>query len=356
MELLLSTLIVSFIINSLLFIPYINLLYKLKFQRQEQKTKDAFGILTPIFDKFHKTKAGTPVGGGLLVVIVTLFMFGILFSLIPFVSSWYQITSLYDSVKDEIKILLFSFTSFAIVGLYDDVKKTFVGEGNEFFGLRFRHKLILQVLLASLIGYWLYDLLKIDIVNIPFFGVVHLGWWYIPFSALVVLWFTNAINISDGLDGLSAGLLMIAFLAFWVISAAFLDTPLSLFIAILLGGLIAFLYFNIYPARITLGDVGALAFGATFAVIGLMLGKVFTLVIIGGIFVLEGLSSLIQLIGKRFFKRKIMAVAPFHLYLQYRGWEEPKIVMRLWLAGVMLAIFGLLLAFLTACDGVTVQC
>lgn len=356
MELLLSTLIVSFIINSLLFIPYINLLYRLKFQRQEQKTKDAFGILTPIFDKFHKTKAGTPVGGGLLVVIVTLVMFGILFSLIPYVSSWYQVTSLYVSIKDEIKILLFSFTAFAIVGLYDDVKKTFVGAGHDFFGLRFRHKLFLQVVLSLLIGYWMYDLLKIDIVNIPFYGVLHLGWWYIPFAAMIVLWFTNAVNITDGLDGLSAGLLMIAFLAFWVISAAFLDTPLSLFIAILLGGLIAFLYFNIYPARITLGDVGALAFGATFAVIGLMLGKIFTVGIVGGIFVLEGFSSLAQLVAKRFFKRKIFPVAPFHLYLQYRGWEEPKIVMRLWIAGVMLAIFGLLMAFLTTCDGANVQC
>jgi phospho-N-acetylmuramoyl-pentapeptide-transferase len=314
-------------------------------------------VLTPIFDKFHKQKAGTPVGGGLLVVITTLLLFGFLFWILPFMKGWYQITSLYESaIKDEIKILLFSFTAFAIIGLYDDVKKTFILHKQDVFGLRFRHKLFFEVIISLLIGYWLYDLLKIDILNIPFFGVVHLGFWYIPFAALVVLWFTNAINITDGLDGLSTGLLMIALFAFWVISAAWLDTPLSLFIAILLGGLISFLYFNIYPARIILGDVGALAFGAIFAVIGLILGKFFTLIIIGGIFVLEGLSSLVQLLSKRFLKKKIVPVAPLHLYFQYIGWEEPKIVMRFWLAGIMLAIFGLLMAFLTACNSASGAC
>lgn len=341
-------------VNGLLFIPYINLLYRLKFQRLEQETKDAFGKLTPIFDKFHKKKAGTPVGGGLLVVITTLVMFGIVFSLLPFMAGWYQVTSLYGSViKDEIKILLFSFSAFAIVGLYDDVKKSFIQNKQSVIGLRFRHKLILEIILSALIGYWLYENLHIDIVNVPFIGVFHLGFWYIPFAALVVLWFANAVNITDGLDGLSSGLMMIALFVFWVISAAFLDTPLSLFIAILLGGVISFLYFNIYPARITLGDVGALAFGATFAVIGLMLGKAFTLVIIGGIFVIEGLSSFLQLSSKRFFKKKLFPVAPLHLYLQYLGWEEPKIVMRLWLAGIILGVFGLLLALLTSCPGAT---
>ena len=103
-------------------------------------------------------------------------------------------------------------------------------------------------------------------------------------------------------------------------------------------------YFNIYPARIILGDVGALSFGATFAVIGLILGKPFTLVIIGGIFVIEAATSLLQLASKRFRHKKLFSVAPLHLYLQYIGWEEPKIVMRLWLAGMMLAVFGLWLA------------
>jgi phospho-N-acetylmuramoyl-pentapeptide-transferase len=142
------------------------------------------------------------------------------------------------------------------------------------------------------------------------------------------------------------GLFMIALFILWVVSASILDTTLLVFISILLGGLIAFLYFNIYPARIFLGDVGALAFGAVFAVIGLLLGKSFALVIMGGIFVVEVASSLLQLLSKKFLKKKLIPVSPMHLYLQYIGWEEPKIVMRLWLAGLMLGIMGLLLSFI----------
>ena len=110
--------------------------------------------------------------------------------------------------------------------------------------------------------------------------------------------------------------------------------------------MIAFLYFNVYPARIWLGDVGSLAFGATFAVVGLLLGKVMALIIIGGIFIAEILSSLLQLLSKRFRRRKIFPVSPFHLWLQLKGWEEPKIVTRAILASIMLALFGIWIAVL----------
>ncbi|MEO6508962.1 MAG: phospho-N-acetylmuramoyl-pentapeptide-transferase, partial [Patescibacteria group bacterium] len=122
--------------------------------------------------------------------------------------------------------------------------------------------------------------------------------------------------------------------------------PTSIFIAVWIGGLVAFLYFNIYPSRIFLGDAGALSFGATFAVIGLILGKTFALPIIGGVFVLEVGSSFIQLMGKRFLKKKLMPVAPLHLFFQMRGWEEPKVVMRMWLFGILFAFFGLMIAFM----------
>jgi len=122
---------------------------------------------------------------------------------------------------------------------------------------------------------------------------------------------------------------------------------LTLFIAIWLGGLLAFLYFNIYPARIFLGDVGALSFGATLAVIALILGKSFLLLIIGGVFVAEIFTSLIQLLSKKYTGKKIMKVAPLHLYLQHKGWHETTIVFRGWLATIALAVFGLWLAFIS---------
>ena len=167
-----------------------------------------------------------------------------------------------------------------------------------------------------------------------------------PFSAFVIVAFTNAFNITDGMDGLSSGVALIALFAFWILSYTTLDTPLSIFLALWIGALIAFLYFNVYPARIFLGDSGALAFGATMAVVGLLIGKIAALVIIGGIFVVEITSSLVQILSKKFLGRKMFACAPLHLWLRNKGWEEPKIVMRAWLAGILLAIFGIWLALI----------
>ncbi|MBM3283041.1 phospho-N-acetylmuramoyl-pentapeptide-transferase [Candidatus Gottesmanbacteria bacterium] len=345
MRLPLTLLLLAFIINSVILVPFINFLYKLKFQRQHQKTKDVFNRPTPIFDSLNKQKVGTPVGGGLLIVISTTLIF---LSTLPILYYfWIPITSIYTNFASEMKILLFTFISFALVGLYDDLKKVFFGNVNNFFGLSFKHKFSLEIILSLIIAFWLFSELKIQIIHIPFLGVTDIGFFFIPFAAFVITAFANAFNITDGLDGLTTGILMIALSSFWVISHAILDTPLSIFVAIWLGGLVAFLYFNIYPARIFLGDVGALSFGATFAVIGLLLGKVFSLVVIGGLFVAEVSSSLIQIISKKFWKRKIFPAAPLHLWFQTRGWHESTVVFRAWLASIVLAMFGLWLAFLT---------
>jgi phospho-N-acetylmuramoyl-pentapeptide-transferase len=257
-----------------------------------------------------------------------------------------KIPSNYPSVIEEIKIILFTFVFFSFLGIFDDLNKIFFWKKNQQFGLRIRQKLIFETILALIIGYWLYSSLKIKIIYIPFFGVFDIGVFYILFAAFVIVAFSNAVNITDGLDGLASGVLMIALSAFWVISRSILDVSTSLFIAAWLGGLLAFLYFNIYPARIFLGDAGALSFGATFAVIGLILGKSFSLIVIGGIFVIEIASSFIQIFGKKILKRKILPVAPLHLWLQLKGWEEPKIVMRFWIISVLFAVFGLMIAFM----------
>jgi phospho-N-acetylmuramoyl-pentapeptide-transferase len=334
----------SFVFNLTLIIPFIDLLYRLKFQRAHQVTRDVFNKRTPIFDKFHWIKAGRPVGGGILIVTTTIFIFAFIFILESIFKI--KINSNYASIVSEIKILLFTFISFAILGLYDDLKKIFFWKKDFFFGLRLRHKLILQIVLALIISFWTYSELHIHFINIPFFGVYDISYWYILFSTFVIVAFANAVNITDGLDGLATGILMIALIGFWVISASIVDTPLSIFIAVWVGGLLAFLYFNIFPARIFLGDTGALSFGATFAVIGLFLGKTFVLPIIGAVFIIEVGSSFIQLLSKKYRGKKFFPAAPFHLMLQFIGWEEPKIVMRAWLAGILFAIIGLMLAFM----------
>src|SRR3989344_1081532 len=148
MALLLGFLIFSFLITSTLIVPFINLLYHLKFQRLDQVTKDAFGKLTPIFDKFHAKKVGTPIGGGLLIIIVVSLLFAILFPLIKFLGVF--ITQVY-SVTDEINVIFFTFISFGLLGLYDDIKKFFNGKVGQ-FGLPLRYKFIIQWVLALIVA------------------------------------------------------------------------------------------------------------------------------------------------------------------------------------------------------------
>lgn len=339
----LGLVIFSFLISSISIVPFINLLYKLKFIRQHEAPKKG---KIPLFDKLHDKKAGTPVGGGVLVITITTVLFFIIFPIAGRLGLYIHTAF---NLRTELFVIFFTFISFGILGFTDDYLKVFSkptsGVLGLWFGLRRKQKFILQWVLGLIIGFILYRFLGIQIIHIPIFGtVLDLGFWYVPFSAFVVVSFTNAFNITDGLDGLSTGLLLICLVAFGIIAAGSLDTPLSIFIAMWTGGLVAFLYFNIWPARIWLGDTGALSFGATLAVIALLTGNIVALVVIGGLFVAEVVSSGIQILGWKFLNRPILPLAPLHNTFLVKGWEEPKIVMRAWITGIIFAIFGLWLA------------
>lgn len=324
--------ILSFVITAILLVPFIDFLYKQNFKRQTQKTRDPLNKRTPEFDKMSNWKVGTPIGGGLLIIFVvtllTLWAYGLFSVEVKF---W------------ELFVLLFSFIGFGILGFYDDMKKT---HKSAFFGLRFRQKFIIQWILALVIGLVFYFQLGYSFIYIHWLGQISLGIVFVLFAAFIVVAFANAFNITDGLDGLSSGLFLISLMAFLVISHSMLDSFLAIFISILIGSVLAFLYFNVFPARIWLGDVGSLSLGAVLAVIGLLTGKIHAVGLIGGVFVIEVASSLIQILGKKYLDKKILPIAPLHLYFQKKGWEEPKIVMRAWLLGVLFAMLGLYLAFL----------
>jgi len=338
----LGLILLSFFVISVLLVPFINLLYKIKFTRQKQKTRDIFEVRTLIFDRLHEHKWGTPVGGGALIIFVVTLLYFMSTSLMPYLGI--ERTSIHP-FKKEFQILLFTFLTFGALGLYDDLRKTFGFKKEKFWGLRFRIKFLLQWILAFGVSAYLYFSLGIDIVNVRFVDVINLGILYIPFAAFTIVAFANAVNISDGLDGQASGLLLISLIALLIMSASILDTTLSIFLGLWIGSLIAFLYFNVWPARIMLGDVGAMSFGATLAVAGLLLGKPIALIIIGGMFIVEVTSSLVQILSKKIRKKKIFDVAPLHLWLQNKGWPEPKIVFRFLLAQVMFVIFGLWLSF-----------
>ncbi len=335
MSQLLGLFLLSFFITSILVVPFIDLLYRWKMREKKDKhLVNSLAQKTPILYKLSQGKEGTPYGGGAIVVLATVIL------------TLWAIGLLNLEVKPkEIFILLFTFISFALLGAYDDIKKIFDVKDKVFFGLRMRHKFIIQWFLGFFIGAYFYFVLQYDFLYIHWLGMIPIGVLFIPLTAFMVVAFANAFNITSGLDGLAPGLLMICLTSFLVLATNLMDQSLVVFIAIWLGSLLAFLYFNVFPARVFPGDVSELAFGATLAVIGLLTGKIIALMVIGGVIIAEGGSSLIQLLSKRFRGgQKFFEVAPLHLWFRLKGWEEPKVVNRFWLAGILCAVFGLWLA------------
>lgn len=341
MDILLGILILSFIIHSFSIVPFINFLYHLKFFKNRSAiSKDKVDEASAHI----RSKARTPEGGGLLILVITSLIFSLCLPIMKRLG--FEITHVYP-LNDEINIIFFTFIAFGLLGLYDDVVKFFEMDRQEgYTGLKTGYKFMIQTVLGLIIGSMMYVNLGIDIIHVPFWGIIHFGIWFIPVAAFLVVAFANAINITDGMDGLASGLLMISLFGFLILSTSVLDTSLSIFIALWLGGLIAFLYFNVFPARLFLGDVGALAFGATFATVGILTGKVIALMIIGLPFLVDGFSSLLQILWVRIFHRRLFPIAPLHYFFLKIGWSEPKIVQRAWLLGIMLVVFGIWLAMI----------
>ncbi|OGE64505.1 hypothetical protein A3J13_02685 [Candidatus Daviesbacteria bacterium RIFCSPLOWO2_02_FULL_36_8] len=331
---LLGLVLLSFTITAFCMVPFIDLLFFLKkrfgkFVNNREKSN------TPIHDQLMKTDIKTPSGGGILIIIILIIL-----------SLGYGFISPFED-KTSLKILLFTLISFGLLGFIDDVKLLITKRAGKFLGLGRKKLFIIQSLLSFSIAGMLYYSGGLNNVYITGLGNFVINAWYIPLAAFVIVSFANAYNISDGLDGLSSGLLLICLFAFLALTSRSLDLTLASFIGIWIGALFAFLYFNIWPARIFLGDGGAFAFGATLAVVGLLTGRVLALALIGGMFIIIIASSLLQILSKKIFNKRILPVAPLHMYFKYIGWEEPKIVTRFWLAQGLFAIFGLWIALLS---------
>lgn len=333
MSQLLALVLLSFSITSFFMVPFIDLLFYLRRRYKRKIPKGYDDSATPIHNKLLLGKdVDTPVGGGILIIILV--------SILTIIYLYFT-----DIEKPiDLYIILFTFLAFGLIGFLDDIKKIFTAFSGKYVGLKSRYILLLQVVAATMVAFMLYYLIGLNNLYVPGLGNFIISFWYIPLATFVIVSFSNAYNISDGLDGLSTGLLTICLFAFLALASASLDLTLAVFIGLWIGALFSFLYFNVYPARIFLGDAGALAFGATLAVVGLLSGKILALAVIGGIYVIIASSSLIQILSKKFLKRKVFTVAPIHMYFKYIGWEEPKIVFRFWLAQALLAIFGLWLA------------
>lgn len=232
------------------------------------------------------------------------------------------------------------------IGLLDDIfNLRSAGRGTA--GLNARIKLLLTFVVAAGLSYWFVYKLGYDFIHIPFFGDIMLApLLMFSFFIFVIVATANAVNITDGLDGLAGGLLTTAFAAFALIAFLQGNFGIAGFCITLVGVLLSYLWFNIYPARFFMGDIGSFAFGTTLAVVAIMLNAVMLIPVIGLVFVVEVSSVVLQLLSKKIRKKKIFRSAPIHHHFEAIGWPETKVTMRFWVLGQVCAVLGLLLAVL----------
>jgi phospho-N-acetylmuramoyl-pentapeptide-transferase len=233
----------------------------------------------------------------------------------------------------------------AIIGLFDDFLNVY-GIGSKGGGLKIRHRLIAYSLIAIAGAYWFYFKLDWDVMRIPFLGDYNIGIWYIPIFIFVIVGTAFSVNETDGLDGLAGGSLLSAFSAYAVIAFVQGRYDLAAFCGVIIGALLAFLWFNINPARFFMGDTGAMSLGVTLGIIAMLTNTVFLLPIIGLLFVIETFSVIIQLASKKIRAKKVFISTPIHHHFEAIGWPEPKIVMRFWIISAVMAVIGLIIFLL----------
>jgi phospho-N-acetylmuramoyl-pentapeptide-transferase len=240
--------------------------------------------------------------------------------------------------RGQVYLPLFMLLSLGILGAIDDYLGI-LGVGKK-RGLEILPKILTLILLSSAGAFWFYFKLGYDSIYVPFVGPVPVDGWYVPIFIFLILATTNAVNITDGLDGLAGGLLVIAFGAFSLLAYLNGLSVLAAFCAVCAGAIVAFLWHNVPPALFFMGDTGSLALGGTLGVIALMADQVLLLPFIGFVFVIETLSVIIQLASKKFRGKKIFRAAPLHHHFEALEWGESKVTMRLWIIGSFAAFLG----------------
>lgn len=315
----------AFVVSMLLTPLFTDFLYRNRLGKKI-RTTDYAGNKAPIFSKLHKNKENTPTMGGLIIWIPAAVL-----------------TIIFNLSRAGTWLPLFSLVATGIIGAVDDMLNI-IGIGPNRGGLRFRYKIILYTLMAVAGAYWFYYKLGWSIIHVPALGNFEIGWWYIPLFISVLVFFAFSVNETDGLDGLAGGTLAIAYGAYSIIALTQGKTELAIFCATILGALLSFLWFNIYPARFFMGDTGAMALGMTLGVVAFLTNTALLLFIIGFVFVIESLSAAIQIFSKKFFKRKVFISAPLHHHFEALGWPETKITMRFWIISAITASLGLAIA------------
>lgn len=320
----------GFALSSLVTPLYTRYAYRFKWWKKPRTTA-VTGERSKVFLKLHASKhrRNIPTMAGVI-----------------FIFSVVVITLMFNLSREETWLPLAAFVGAAAIGLIDDIINI-KGTGAGVAGLPSKLKLLLITLVALIGGVYFYTKLDVSSIHVPFYGELGLGWLIIPLFVITIISTANAVNITDGLDGLAGGLAAIAFGNYAII--AFLQERFGVagFCMTIVGVLLSYTWFNIHPARFFMGDVGSFCLGTALGVVAMITDTVLILPIIGAIFVAEAGSSLIQILSKKFRGgKRIFKIAPVHHHFEASGWPETKVTMRFWVLGQVFGFMGIVVFLL----------
>jgi len=320
-------------------------LYKFKLWRKEVRTRSVDGKEVPVFRKFHSEgETKTPRFGGLLIWGTTLIVIFLFFGLSKITDIW-LFQKLNFLSREQTWLPLFALVSASLLGLLDDFFQV-SGKGKYVGGGLSLGKRILIMGLIGLVGaLWFYFKLDWSTIHIPGWGDLEINGWYIPIFVVIMMAVYSG-GVIDGLDGLAGGAFASIFGAFVGIAMFQGQVNIAAFCIVILGALLAFLWFNIPPARFYMGETGMMGLCATLTVIAFITDSVLVLPIIGFLLVMEAGSVILQLLSKKFRKKKIFLAAPVHHHFEAKGWPHYKVTMRFWVIGIVMAVIGVAIRLL----------
>ncbi len=297
----------------------------------------------PVYAALHKNKEGTPTMGGVIIWATVLALAVIFWMLHKLFDGQLAFFNFVDRAQTYLPLATLAIA--AIIGLVDDVFGMLrIGENGG--GLKVRHKIIVYMFVALIGALWFYYRLGWDVLQVPFYQNIQVDWWYIPIFMFIIVASAFSANETDGLDGLAGGVMLFAFIALTVVSFALNRYHLATFGSAMIGALLAFLWYNIYPARFFMGDTGSMSLGITMGVIAMLTNTTLFLPFFAPILVIESLSVITQMISKKIFGRKLFLSTPMHHHFEALGWHETTITMRAWIISAVISALGLALFFL----------
>jgi len=318
--------ILGFLLSTVLTPVYTTIAYKQEWWKR-QRTADMGGVAAPVYQKLHaaKHKRNVPTMAGLIFVVAVA-----------------VITLAANLSRSETWLPLAGLLAAGAVGLLDDFMN--IRGSSKIAGMRVKTKLGLYSLITLAAGWWFYAKLGVTHVYVPGFNQIYLGVFIIALFWLVVVATANAVNMTDGLDGLAGGLLVTSFIAYAIICAIEGQYALAAFCLTIVGALMSYTWFNIYPARFFMGDIGAFALGTALGVVAMLTNTIYVLPIIGAVYVMEAGSVVINRTSRKLRNgKKVFLSSPIHHHFEAIGWPETKVTMRFWVLGQIASVLGLIL-------------